>query len=118
MTTPAMNLPCPSVTPEAVRISVSIRSLVTEARAGMTAASSLSEAWRHAALVGRLGLAAENSRRTRSARIHDGLAFTFTTESKPHFRPLYPPGSVASNNNKGGSEASYRPAQLDVSSMR
>src|SRR4030095_13197414 len=46
MTTPAMNLPWPSVTPDAVRNSVSIFSLITGARAGITLFSSASDAAR------------------------------------------------------------------------
>ena len=42
MTTPAMNLPRPSVTPEAVRNSVSILSLFTGARAGISFRNSAS----------------------------------------------------------------------------
>src|SRR6476619_6152559 len=46
MTTPAMNLPWPLVTPEAVRNSVSIFSLITGALAGITLVSSASDAVR------------------------------------------------------------------------
>src|SRR5258707_7638721 len=46
MTTPAMNLPRPSVTPEAVRNSVSMFSLTTGARAGISLRNSGSVAAR------------------------------------------------------------------------
>src|SRR5229473_5014578 len=46
ITTPAMNLPRPSVTPEAVRNSVSMFSLITGARAGISFRNSGSAAAR------------------------------------------------------------------------
>src|SRR6202022_2251664 len=49
ITTPAMNLPRPSVTPEAVRNSVSIFSLITGARAGTSFRNSGSVAERQCA---------------------------------------------------------------------
>ena len=52
ITTPAMNFPCPSVTPEAVRNSVSMFSLITAARAGIIYRNSDSEAARQPAGVG------------------------------------------------------------------
>src|SRR5215471_16103508 len=76
MTTPAMNLPRPSVTPEAVRISVSMRSLITFARAGITEISSFSVACRQPAVLGRPGLAAESDKIARAAlifRLRKGL---------------------------------------------
>src|SRR5882672_4224830 len=53
ITTPAMNLPRPSVTPEAVRNSVSIFSLLTGARAGISFRNSASEAVRQRARTAR-----------------------------------------------------------------
>ena len=49
ITTPAMNLPRPSVTPEAVRNSVSMFSLITGARAGISFRNSGSVAARQRA---------------------------------------------------------------------
>src|SRR5262249_7400500 len=63
-----MNLPWPSVTPEAVRISVSMRSLITVALAGMTLASSLSDACRQEGGIGRAQVDADKIRSIKSAR--------------------------------------------------
>src|ERR1700716_3857999 len=54
ITTPAMNLPRPSVTPEAVRNSVSIFSLFTGARAGISFLNSASVAVRQRARTARI----------------------------------------------------------------
>src|SRR5437762_860177 len=53
ITTPAMNLPRPSVTPEAVRNSVSMFSLITGARAGISFRNSGSVAIRQRVRIGR-----------------------------------------------------------------
>src|SRR5437762_12454199 len=52
ITTPAMNLPRPSVTPEAVRNSVSMFSLITGARAGISFRNSDSAAGRQRVRAG------------------------------------------------------------------
>src|SRR4051812_9119361 len=77
MTTPAMKWPPPSVMPEAVRNSVSMRSEMTGARAGITSLSSAGVAARQpspgcacdAAVISETVSAAENARRRKWRRV-------------------------------------------------
>src|SRR5262245_18880810 len=85
-----MYLPWPSVTPEAVRISVSMRSLMTVALAGMTPASSLSDACRHDEPLGKAWATVDESRSIRNARkfsVKMGLVSNTASEN-PLFRAI------------------------------
>src|SRR2546422_7187607 len=74
ITTPAMNLPRPSVTPEAVRNSVSMFSLITGARAGITFRNSGSVAARQRARGARCAPVAFEMTRAEDRTVHIRMA--------------------------------------------